>query len=158
VDKIDNELQLVQAFEVRKFSRITGADEGVKPARMSALVPLQSTACSPKRSVSVSSLKVVSKTPARVQPIPFASCVGYHPDQPQPAPARHDHAQIPGAHHRSEPFRCDYDHIDIFARNNRPIINRETMREEAESDPDAGWTRFVSGKWPASAYLKAPEK
>src|ERR1051326_5101280 len=39
---------------------------------MSALTPPQSTACSPKRSVSVSSVKVVSSTPARVQPMPRA--------------------------------------------------------------------------------------
>ena len=34
--------------------------------------PPQRTACSPKRSVSVSSLKFVSRMPARVPPIPFA--------------------------------------------------------------------------------------
>ena len=35
-------------------------------------VPPQRTACSPNRSVSVSSRKDVSITPPRVQPIPFA--------------------------------------------------------------------------------------
>ena len=39
---------------------------------MSALTPPHSTACSPKRSVSVSSLNVVSITPALVTPIPRA--------------------------------------------------------------------------------------
>ena len=42
-----------------------------KPAATSAVVPPQSTACSPKRSVSVSSVNVVSMTPARVPPMPF---------------------------------------------------------------------------------------
>ncbi len=35
-------------------------------------MPPQSTACSPNRSVSVSSVKVVLMTPARVPPIAFA--------------------------------------------------------------------------------------
>ncbi len=35
-------------------------------------MPPHSTACSPKRSVSVSSVKVVLMTPARVPPMPFA--------------------------------------------------------------------------------------
>src|SRR5205809_735339 len=39
---------------------------------MSALTPPQSTACSPNRSVSVSSAKVVSMTPARVTPSALA--------------------------------------------------------------------------------------
>ena len=39
---------------------------------MSAETPPHRTACSPKLSVSVSSLKVVSRTPARVEPIPLA--------------------------------------------------------------------------------------
>ena len=43
-----------------------------KPARTSSEAPPQSTACSPKRSVSVSSLNVVVKTPPRVQPMPLA--------------------------------------------------------------------------------------
>ena len=43
-----------------------------KPAWISALTPPQRTACSPKRSVSISSLKVVSITPARVAPMPSA--------------------------------------------------------------------------------------
>src|SRR5438093_1332540 len=38
---------------------------------MSALTPPQSTACSPNKSVSVSSANVVSITPARVTPIAF---------------------------------------------------------------------------------------
>ena len=39
---------------------------------MRAEIPPQSTACSPKRSVSVSSWKVVSITPARPAPIAHA--------------------------------------------------------------------------------------
>ncbi len=42
------------------------------PALTSAAVPPHSTACSPKRSVSVSSAKVVSSTPPRVPPMPLA--------------------------------------------------------------------------------------
>ena len=40
--------------------------------RFNWIVPPHRTACSPKRSVSVSSAKVVSMTPARVQPMPLA--------------------------------------------------------------------------------------
>ncbi len=43
-----------------------------KPALMREVHPPQRTACSPKRSVSVSSRKLVSRTTARVAPIPFA--------------------------------------------------------------------------------------
>ncbi len=43
-----------------------------KPAFTSAVTPPQSTACSPNKSVSVSSWNVVSITPARVHPTPFA--------------------------------------------------------------------------------------
>ena len=42
------------------------------PAFTSAVTPPQSTACSPNKSVSVSSLNVVSNTPALVAPIPSA--------------------------------------------------------------------------------------
>src|SRR5271169_2370912 len=42
------------------------------PALISSLTPPHSTACSPNKSVSVSSVNVVSSTPARVQPSPFA--------------------------------------------------------------------------------------
>ncbi len=40
------------------------------PERISSEIPPHSTICSPKRSVSVSSLKVVSMIPARAAPIP----------------------------------------------------------------------------------------
>ena len=43
-----------------------------KPVCTSAEAPPQSTACSPKRSVSVSSVKVVLIAPARVPPIALA--------------------------------------------------------------------------------------
>ena len=42
------------------------------PAFISSVTPPQSTACSPKRSVSVSSLKVVSRIPALPAPMPDA--------------------------------------------------------------------------------------
>ncbi|SKX30485.1 Uncharacterised protein [Mycobacteroides abscessus subsp. massiliense] len=42
------------------------------PVLTSSSVPPQSTACSPNRSVSVSSLKSVLMTPARVPPMPLA--------------------------------------------------------------------------------------
>src|SRR5215469_11316258 len=42
------------------------------PALISSETPPQSTACSPNRSVSVSSLNVVFSTPARVPPMPLA--------------------------------------------------------------------------------------
>jgi hypothetical protein len=71
IDEIDDELELVQALEVGALGLIAGLDQGLKAALTRALTPPQSTACSPKRSVSVSSLKVVSSTPARVQPMPL---------------------------------------------------------------------------------------
>ena len=40
------------------------------PLRISSEIPPQSTVCSPNRSVSVSSLKVVSMMPGFAQPIP----------------------------------------------------------------------------------------
>ena len=43
-----------------------------KPALISAESPPQRTACSPKRSVSHSSLKVVSMMPLRAPPMPLA--------------------------------------------------------------------------------------
>ena len=43
-----------------------------KPALISSETPPHSTACSPNRSVSVSSLNVVFRTPARVAPMPLA--------------------------------------------------------------------------------------
>ena len=43
-----------------------------KPAFISSVTPPHRTACSPKRSVSVSSLNVVSKIPALPAPIPLA--------------------------------------------------------------------------------------
>ena len=42
------------------------------PALMRAVTPPQRMVCSPKRSVSVSSLNVVVSTPARVHPTPLA--------------------------------------------------------------------------------------
>ena len=42
------------------------------PAFIRAVIPPHNTACSPKRSVSVSSLNVVSKTPALVPPLALA--------------------------------------------------------------------------------------
>ena len=45
-----------------------------KPACISAQTPPQRTACSPKRSVSVSVLNVVSRTPALAPPIASAIC------------------------------------------------------------------------------------
>ena len=56
------------------------ADSGWYPAstsvsnelRISSTSPPQSTTCSPKRSVSVSSWNVVSSTPPRVAPMPLA--------------------------------------------------------------------------------------
>lgn len=47
-------------------------DKVSKPAFISSVTPPHNTACSPNRSVSVSSLKVVSNTPALAPPIPFA--------------------------------------------------------------------------------------
>jgi len=33
-------------------------------------------------------------------------------------------------HHRSQSFGRDHDHVDVFGRNNRPVMNREAVRKE----------------------------
>src|SRR5664280_1515643 len=68
VHEVDDELQLVQALEVRDLGLVARVDECLEARLTSAAVPPQRTACSPKRSVSVSSANVVSRTPARVEP------------------------------------------------------------------------------------------
>ena len=58
-------------FEGMRYSISNTASTNVsKPACINAQTPPQSTACSPKRSVSVSVLNVVSRTPALAPPIP----------------------------------------------------------------------------------------
>src|SRR5207244_12409740 len=66
VDEINDELQFVKACEVGKFRRIAGANECIETGANERACSSQRTACSPKRSVSVSSQKVVSITPACV--------------------------------------------------------------------------------------------
>jgi len=56
----------VEDLEVGDLRLVTASTRTSKPAWISALTPPHRTTCSPKRSVSVSSLKVVSTTPARV--------------------------------------------------------------------------------------------
>ena len=72
IHQVDDELELVEDFEVGELGLVAGFGEDLKAALTRAAVPPQRTACSPKRSVSVSSVKVVSSTPARVQPMPLA--------------------------------------------------------------------------------------
>ena len=58
VHQVDDQLQLVQALEVGHLRRVAGFDVSVsKPALISSDAPPHSTACSPNRSVSVSSRK-----------------------------------------------------------------------------------------------------
>jgi hypothetical protein len=66
VHQVDDQLQLVQALEVRDLRLVAGLDQRLEAGLDSALTPPHSTACSPNRSVSVSSANVVSMTPARV--------------------------------------------------------------------------------------------
>ena len=70
VHEVDDQLELVQALEVRRLGLVAGARRASRsrPAPATSAPP-HSTTCSPKRSVSVSSLKVVSSTPARVAPM-----------------------------------------------------------------------------------------
>ncbi|RBQ23940.1 hypothetical protein ALNOE001_06140 [Candidatus Methanobinarius endosymbioticus] len=51
----------------------------MKPALISSVTPPQRIACSPKRSVSVSSLKVVSRIPALDNPhaLPIAKAISF---------------------------------------------------------------------------------
>ena len=80
VDQVDDQLQLVQALEVGDLGLVAGLDERVEPVLdQRRTIPPHSTVCSPNRSVSVSSLKVVSMMPARAQPI--AGAVGQGPLQ-----------------------------------------------------------------------------
>jgi hypothetical protein len=54
-DQVDDQLQLVQALVVRDLGLVAGLDERLEAGRISSVTPPQSTACSPKRSLSVSS-------------------------------------------------------------------------------------------------------
>src|SRR5436190_21440611 len=103
---------------------------------MSVDVPPQSTACSSKSSVAVASRKVVSITPARVQPIPFCSsqrcslgvASGVLVNRNQPG--RTTSSDKFRAYHRSQTFRGDHDNIDVFTRDNGAVINCKPMCEK----------------------------
>ena len=70
--KNDAILAFAHGFNIH-FKKIIPASTNVSyPAFIRAVMPPHSTACSPKRSVSVSSLNVVSKTPALVPPLALA--------------------------------------------------------------------------------------
>ena len=69
IDEVDDQLHFVQAFEIGHLRRIAGLDQRLEAARISSTRPPQSTACSPNRSVSHSSRKVVSMMPARPPPM-----------------------------------------------------------------------------------------
>jgi hypothetical protein len=72
VDQIHDELELVYALVVGELRLVPGLDERLEAGRRRADNPPHSTACSPKRSVSVSSANVVSMMPARPLPMPRA--------------------------------------------------------------------------------------
>ena len=72
VHEVDDELELVHRLEVGELGLVAGLDERLEAALTRADTPPQRSACSPKRSVSVSSANVVSRTPARVEPRPRA--------------------------------------------------------------------------------------
>jgi hypothetical protein len=73
VHEVDDELQLVHRLEVRELRLVAGLDEGLE-RRLDRAPRRRRTgsACSPNRSVSVSSLNVVSSTRPRVEPMPRA--------------------------------------------------------------------------------------
>src|SRR6266404_4967364 len=103
---------------------------------MSALVPPQSTACSPNRSVSVSSRNVVfeytgtraadSFCPRQSRLLRVSAAILMNCNQRGYAATVHEFS----THHRSQSLRRDHHHIHIFARDNRPVVNREAVREE----------------------------
>ena len=73
VHQVDDQLELVHRLEVGQLGLVAGLDERLE-GRLDERRRRRrrGRACSPNRSVSVSSLKVVSRTPARVAPMPRA--------------------------------------------------------------------------------------
>src|SRR3569832_1546322 len=72
IHQVDDELQLVQTFEEGHLGRVAASTSVSNPACTKAVAPPHSTACSPNKSVSVSSRKLVSMTPARPPPLALA--------------------------------------------------------------------------------------
>ena len=72
VDQVDDQLHLVQALEIGHLGRVAGLDQRLVAGLDQRREPPQRTTCSPNRSVSHSSLKVVSITPARPPPMALA--------------------------------------------------------------------------------------
>ena len=70
VHQVDDQLQLVEALEVGDLGLVAGLGEHLEAVlHQLADAPPQRTACSPNRSVSVSSVKVVLMPPARRPPM-----------------------------------------------------------------------------------------
>ena len=102
---------------------------------MSSTRPPQSTTCSPKRSVSVSSSNVVSSTPARVAPIArgvrergllgLAGLVGRHRDERGHAAA----LLVGAAHEVAGTLRRDHPHVDALRRRDLAEVDVEPVRE-----------------------------
>src|SRR4029079_17219258 len=67
--QVDDELELVEALEVGHLGLVAGLDEGFEAVHDQQRRPPHRTACSPNRSVSVSSVKLCLMPPARRPPI-----------------------------------------------------------------------------------------
>ena len=68
IDQIHDQLHLMDTLKIRVLRCVASLNQSLDPAFIRAQTPPHSTACSPNRSVSVSTLKVVSRTPALAPP------------------------------------------------------------------------------------------
>src|SRR5438034_8503660 len=136
VNEIDNELEFVQTFEVGELGRIAGADECVEAGtnqpdgtdtQHRLLAKKISLSFLPKsRFENAGTRTANSFCPRQGRSLRVPAGILMNRNQPGRAAT----SQKFPAHHRSEAFGGDHHNIDIFARNDRPIVNPKAVSED----------------------------
>src|SRR6266404_2879342 len=136
MNKIDDKLKLVEAFEVGQLGRITGADKCFKSgaderARSAAKYGLLAKqVCfrlfAESRFDNAGASAADALCPSQGYPFSGSARVLMNRDQSRDAAA---FSKFP-THHRSQAFRRDHYNINIYSWNKRAVMNRKAVRDK----------------------------
>ena len=136
MDEIDNKFELMQTFEIRQLRRITRVHQRIEAAanecagsttKHSLFAKQISFGFITKGCLDHAGASATDRLcPGQRRPLATATRVLVNRDQSRYSASVNEFA----ANHWPEPLRGDHHNIDIFSRNDRSIINRESVSEE----------------------------